>query len=122
MKAGLGERFIALVIDSIILGIVTGVVTAVIGNVGGVIGFLVGVAYQWYFLTQNKGQTPGKLFMGIRVVKANGATLSDADAIVRYIGYYINTFFLFIGWLWAIPDANNQGWHDKLAGTYVVKA
>ena len=122
MKAGLGQRFIALLIDGIILGIVTGVVTAVIGNVGGVVGFLVGVAYQWYFLTRNNGQTPGKSFLGIRVVKANGARLSDADAIIRYIGYYINTFFLFIGWLWAIPDGNNQGWHDKLAGTYVVKA
>ncbi len=122
MKAGLGQRFVALVIDSIILGIIAGVVTALIGNVGGVFGFLVGVAYQWYFLTQNKGQTPGKVFMGIRVVKANGAALTGADAVIRYIGYYINTFFLFIGWLWAIPDANNQGWHDKLAGTYVVKA
>jgi uncharacterized RDD family membrane protein YckC len=121
-KAGIGQRFIALLIDSILLGIVSGIIVAIVGDVGGLGGFLIGVAYQWYFLTQNKGQTPGKVLIGIRVVKANGAPLTAADAIIRYIGYYINTFFIFIGWLWAIWDGNHQGWHDKLAGTYVVKA
>jgi uncharacterized RDD family membrane protein YckC len=28
----------------------------------------------------------------------------------------------FIGWFWAFFDADKQGWHDKLAGTYVVVA
>jgi uncharacterized RDD family membrane protein YckC len=121
-KAGVGQRFIALVIDSILLGIVTGIIVAIVGNIGTVGGFLIGVAYQWYFLTQNKGQTPGKILIGIRVVKTNGAPLTAIDVVIRYIGYYINTFFIFIGWLWAIWDDNHQGWHDKLAGTYVVKA
>jgi uncharacterized RDD family membrane protein YckC len=121
-KAGVGQRFIALVIDSILLGIVTGIIVAIVGNIGTVGGFLIGVAYHWYFLTQNKGQTPGKILIGIRVVKTNGAPLTAIDVVIRYIGYYINTFFIFIGWLWAIWDDNHQGWHDKLAGTYVVKA
>jgi uncharacterized RDD family membrane protein YckC len=42
--------------------------------------------------------------------------------IVRYIGYYINSFIFMLGWIWAIFDSNKQGWHDKLAGTYVVPA
>jgi len=121
-KAGVGQRFIALVIDSILLGIVTGIIVALVGNIGSIGGFLIGVAYQWYFLTQNKGQTPGKVLIGIRVVKTNGNPLTASDVAIRYIGYYINTFFIFIGWLWAIWDDNHQGWHDKLAGTYVVKA
>ncbi|MBI5958914.1 MAG: RDD family protein, partial [Chloroflexi bacterium] len=44
------------------------------------------------------------------------------QAIVRYIGYYINTAFLLLGWIWAIFDDHGEGWHDKLAGTRVEKA
>ncbi|MEP7291175.1 MAG: RDD family protein [Chloroflexota bacterium] len=122
--ASVGTRFIALVIDAIILGVIGWVVGLVLGNAGtgGFIGFLIGIAYQWYFLTQQNGQTPGKKMMGIRVIKVSGEPLQPADVIVRYIGYYINTAIIFLGWIWAFFDANSQGWHDKLAGTYVVQA
>lgn len=47
--------------------------------------------------------------------------MRDADAIVRVIGYYIGGAILLLGFLWALWDPNRQGWHDKLANTYVVK-
>lgn len=123
-KAGLGTRFIALIIDGIVLGIIYWLLAALTGRgeLGGIASFIVGVIYQWYFLTSQNGQTPGKRVMGIRVVKVNGAPLTAADVIIRYIGYYINTAIILLGWIWAIFDANKQGWHDKLAGTYVVIA
>jgi len=123
-KAGVLTRFVALIIDSIILAVVGGIVTAIVGDevLGIGVGFIVGLLYNGYFWTQNNGQTPGKGLMGIRVVKTNGAKLTLVDAALRYVGYYISTFVLFLGWLWAIPDANNQTLHDKLAGTYVVTA
>jgi uncharacterized RDD family membrane protein YckC len=120
--ADLSSRLVALIIDSVILGIVGGIGWAGGRGAGGVVGFLIGVAYQWYFLTQNNGQTLGKSVMGIRVVKINGEPLQATDAIVRYIGYYINTFVFGLGWIWALFDANKQGWHDKLAQTLVVRA
>lgn len=122
--AGVGTRFIALIIDGFILGIITWVIGLVLGNAntGGIFGFVIGVAYQWYFLTQQNGQTPGKKIMGIRVIKVTGQPLQGADAIIRYIGYYINSIVIMIGWVWAIFDENSQGWHDKLAGTYVIRA
>ncbi len=120
--ADTGTRFIALIIDGIILGIITGLLFAGAKNAGGAAGFIVGVAYQWYFLTQQNGQTPGKRVMGIRVIKVSGAPLTFADALIRYIGYYINSVVFMIGWIWALFDKNHQGWHDKLAGTVVVKA
>lgn len=122
--ADVGTRFIALVIDTIIVGVIGGIVGVVLGNTGtgGIVGFLVGIGYQWYFLTQNNGQTPGKRLMGIRVIKVSGEPLTAVDVIVRYVGYFINSFLLMLGWIWAIFDANNQGLHDKLAGTYVVRA
>lgn len=122
--ADIGERFIALIIDNILLSIVSGIVGVGASTFwgGGIFGFILGAAYQWYFLTQQNGQTPGKMIMGLRVIKTDGSVISDADAIMRYIGYLINSPFLALGWLWAFFDPNNQGWHDKIANTYVVKA
>lgn len=121
--ADVGTRLIALIIDAIILGVIGFVVGLVVGssNTGGFVGFLIGVGYQWYFLTTQNGQTPGKKLMNIRVIKVNGEPLTGVDVLVRYIGYFINTAILLLGWIWALFDADNQGWHDKLAGTYVVR-
>jgi len=122
--ADIGERFIALIIDSLILGMVGGMIGAGGGNLifgGSFVGFILGAAYQWYFLTRQNGQTPGKMVMNLRVVKTDGAPISDAEAVLRYVGYLINSPILMLGWIWALIDANNQGWHDKIASTYVVK-
>ncbi|MEO8393802.1 MAG: RDD family protein [Chloroflexota bacterium] len=120
--ADLGTRLVALIIDGFILGLITGLLLGVSRDSGGFLGFLIGLAYQWYFLTQQNGQTPGKRIMGIRVIKVSGAPLQAADVIVRYIGYSVNTIVFGLGWFWALFDKDKQGWHDKLAGTYVVKA
>lgn len=119
--ADVGTRFIAIIIDSVILGVITGILSS-FGNSGYGLSFLAGVAYQWYFLTRNNGQTPGKSLMKIRVIKVDGTPISDTDAILRYIGYIISGFVFFLGYLWAIWDENHQAWHDKIAKTYVVKA
>lgn len=121
--ASIGERALALVIDSMIVSFVGGII-GVGGNAlwgGGVIGFILGAGYQWYFLTQQSGQTPGKMLMNIRVIKTNGTPISDTAAVLRYIGYLINSPILMLGWIWALFDSKNQGWHDKIAATYVVK-
>lgn len=121
--ASIESRLGALIIDSIILGAVAG--AGFLGTrhgAGAGLGFFIGIAYQWFFLTQNNGQTLGKMLMGIRVIKRNGAPLQATDAILRYLGYYLNSAILMLGWLWASWDEDRQGWHDKLAGTIVVKA
>lgn len=122
--ASLLSRLIALIIDNIILWVIGYIVGLVLDEqiLGIGVGFILGMLYNGYFWTQNNGQTPGKSMMGVRVVKTDGGKLNFLDAIIRYVGYYINTFLLLLGWLWAIPDGKNQGLHDKLAGTVVVKA
>lgn len=119
--ADVGTRFFALIIDGIILGVITGIAVGILGNTGNIVSFVVGCGYSWYFLTRNNGQTPGKNLMKIRVVKKDGTPIRDADAIVRYVGYFINSLVMGIGWIWALFDSNRQGWHDKIASTYVVK-
>jgi len=119
--AGTGQRFLALFIDGILLGIVTGILVGAGREAGGVVSFLIGAAYQWFFLTRMKGQTPGKMLMGIRVIKTDGSAISDIEAVLRYVGYYINSAIFMLGWLLAFIDSNNQGLHDKISNTYVVR-
>jgi len=119
--AGKGVRLIALIVDSIIFGIIGGIF-GLNGDLrgGGVGSGAVATLYQGYFLTRHNGQTPGKMLMGIRVIKTDGAQLEGGDAVLRYLGYVIGAAVVFLGFIWAFFDKNNQGWHDKIANTYVV--
>jgi len=128
-KAGFGTRFLAILIDSIGLGIISGLLAGVF-NAGGPgsttassLQTLIGIAYFCYFWsTYGKGQTLGMRALNIRVVKTDGSQLDLMGAFIRYIGLIVSIACLFIGVIWAAFDGNKQGWHDKIAGTYVVKA
>jgi len=120
--ADLGTRLVAIIIDGVILAVIGGVLVGVGRNVGGALSFIIGLGYNWYFWTRNNGQTPGKMLMNIRVVKTDGTPIRDIDALMRYVGYYINSAIFLLGWIWVLSNENRQGWHDKLANTYVVKA
>lgn len=67
--------------------------------------------------------TPGKMLVGVKVVDARtGGRLSPGQAIGRYLAYFVSILPLGLGLLWVAFDARKQGWHDKLAGTVVVRA
>ena len=60
--------------------------------------------------------------LSARVVDATtGNTLTVGQSIVRYLAYFIASLPLFIGYIWVAFDPRKQGWHDKLAGTVVVR-
>ncbi len=66
--------------------------------------------------------TPGKMAIGAEIVDARtGAKPRTTQLIVRYIGYYVSMLPLFLGYIWVAFDRRKQGWHDKLAGTVVVR-
>lgn len=122
--ATISERAIALIIDTLIVSAVGSAIGFGGGGFfgGGIMGFVIGAGYQWYFLTRQNGQTFGKMVMNIQVVKTDGSQISDAEAVLRYVGYSINSALIMLGWVWAMIDNDRQGWHDKIANTYVVKA
>jgi uncharacterized RDD family membrane protein YckC len=66
------------------------------------------------------GQTPGKILLGVRIVGRNGQRISFLQAIIRYLGYLLSVLALFVGFGWILVDNRRQGWHDKLARTFVV--
>lgn len=68
------------------------------------------------------GQTPGKMALRVRVVDAAGRVPGLARAFAReVVGKTVSQVVLFLGFLWIAIDARNQGWHDKIAGTFVVR-
>ncbi|WP_042415296.1 RDD family protein [Comamonas aquatica] len=69
-----------------------------------------------------KKATPGKMAVAAQVVDAQtGATVTVGQAMLRYLGYFIAMLPLGLGIFWIGFDRRKQGWHDKIAGTVVVK-
>jgi len=70
-----------------------------------------------------KSATPGKMLTNLTIVDAKGGGKpSTGQLIGRYLGYYVSMLPLFLGIIWVGIDKRKQGWHDKLAGTVVIKS
>jgi len=66
--------------------------------------------------------TPGKRVIGAEVVDAKTlGPLRPGQAILRYACYYLSLIPLCLGFFWVGFDPRKQGWHDKIAGTLVIK-
>jgi len=69
-----------------------------------------------------KSATPGKMAIRATIVDAKtGLQPSKGQFIRRYFAYYISAIPFGLGFLWIARDPRKQGWHDKLAGTVVVR-
>ena len=69
-----------------------------------------------------KSATPGKMATKLMIVDAKtGGKPSTGQFIGRYLGYYASMIPLFLGIIWVGIDKRKQGWHDKLAGTIVIR-
>ncbi len=79
-----------------------------------VTGYFIGF-WRW------RGQTPGKMTLGIRIVRFNGDGIGWGGAIMRFLVYTISFVPLLIGFVWIGFDTRRQGLHDKLAETYVIR-
>ena len=122
-KIGFLTRTLATIIDFVLLGIIGSLLNGGDPGRGSGLSTLLGVAYFMYFWSSyGHGQTLGDRALSIRVVKTDGSELTLVDALIRYVGLIISCVALFIGVIWVAFDANKQGWHDKIAKTYVVKA
>lgn len=82
--------------------------------------FLLLLAYHIGFWTW-KGTTVGGIICQLRLVRVDGAPLRFVDALVRGLSSIFSLAVLGLGCLWILRDPERQAWHDKIAGTYVVK-
>jgi len=134
--AGFWVRAVASIIDSVLLMIVimpliflfygdsiaTGTEPASMGFMGVFLNYILpAVACMMFW--RYKAATPGKMLMGLKVVSLkDGSELSFGQIVIRYIGYYLSTIVLFLGFVWVAFDKRKQGLHDKISQTTVVKA
>jgi uncharacterized RDD family membrane protein YckC len=69
-----------------------------------------------------KQATPGKMIFEAKIVDAEtGMPASTGQLVGRYFAYTLSTIPLCLGFIWVAFDKRKQGWHDKLAGTVVIK-
>lgn len=72
-------------------------------------------------LTSLFGGSLGKLLTGIKVINQKEQKLSFSRALFRhFIGYKVSAMVFGLGFIWAVPDKNNQTWHDKISNTFVA--
>jgi len=69
-----------------------------------------------------RSATPGKLFLHLTIVDAKtGEKPSTRQFIIRYLAYYVSMIPLFLGIIAVGIDRRKRGFHDRLAGTVVIR-
>ena len=103
--------------DSGFIELLTGATAILLAAVNLVLQFLY---FGW--LWSRSGQSLGKIAMNIRVNRPDGNELPSffRAGLRGSVGYWISGLIFGIGYLWALIDANNQTWHDKIFNTRVV--
>jgi uncharacterized RDD family membrane protein YckC len=76
----------------------------------------------YLYFWQKLQATPGKWLMGYKIVDSKTLQApSRKQYIYRILGFIISALPLSLGFFWIAVSKKNQGWHDHLAGTYVIK-
>lgn len=132
--AGFWPRFLMFIVDTVIMIILFSIGSSLMGlefttaldlaystGIAKWLSILIPAVYIigfWVLL----GATPGKLIFKAKIVDANtGGKASIIKMILRYICYPVSKIFVGLGFIWIGLDSRKQGWHDKIAGTVVVK-
>jgi uncharacterized RDD family membrane protein YckC len=121
---GVGLRFLAYLIDAIIIGVVAAILSFLFRGSPGLSGFLIAIIAFGYFIVMEatQGATLGKMALGLRVVKTNGAPITWTDSIIRNLLRIIDGLFAYLVGailIWTSPLKQRLG--DRVANTVVVR-
>ncbi len=121
VRAGFWRRFGGSLIDGIILSVIDIVLRVIFKGAGGLVSLPVSLVYFTLFVGASRGQSPGMMAQGIRVVSFDGSgSIGYGRALIRWFGGLLSTIPLFLGFFWMLWDKEKQCWHDKLASDVVV--
>lgn len=82
---------------------------------------LVALAGYGALMWKLKGTTVGGIIFNLRVVRTDARDIEWETAIVRALGCFLSLLPAGLGFFWMLFDSNRQTWHDKIAGTIVVR-
>lgn len=133
---GFWVRFLAYILDSLILGVPMFFFGFFFGLFGAATGseeamgasmivlilfsLIVSFVFYIYLPTTSMQATPGKRLMGYKIVNEEGGPITLGQSILRYIGMYLGSLLFYIGFIMIGLSPKKQGLHDLIAKTYVV--
>lgn len=121
---GVGRRFVALLIDGVLLGVVNSIIFLLLRSVPALADTVISIISLVYVFTMEamRGATIGKMLLGLRVVKVDGSPIGWSESIIRNllriidgIGAYLVGAIL----IWTSPQRQRLG--DRVAKTVVVR-
>jgi uncharacterized RDD family membrane protein YckC len=114
-RAGFWIRMAALLLDALLVGILIGLLHHLFN-----LELLVLAAYG-AVMWKLRGSTIGGIVFDLQVVRQDGREIDWATAIVRALGCFLSLAAAGLGFIWIAFDDGKQAWHDKIAGTVVVR-
>jgi uncharacterized RDD family membrane protein YckC/cytoskeletal protein CcmA (bactofilin family) len=114
-RAGFWIRMAALFVDIVLVGFAMSVLHHVVHLHLLVLGAYGAVMWKL------RGSTVGGIIFDLKVVRLDGRVVDWETAIVRALGCFLSLAVAGLGFIWIAFDGANQAWHDKIAGTVVVR-
>ena len=118
--AGFWARFVAIIIDGVIVAVGSGLIGAITHGIGFVFSLVLPWLYEAFMMSSEWQATVGKRAMSIAVTGINGSRISFARATGRHFAKWISFCTLGIGFIMAAFTAKKQALHDMIAETLVV--
>ncbi len=139
--AGFWIRFLARLVDSIIVMVPIFIILGMFGlmstpnyyssgpSPASVVGIFIGslLSLIYFIALDATGGTLGKRIFGLRVINLQKENIGVGRALVRHLVFsligiipFIGWLFVFLGYIWVGIDKHKQGWHDKMAGSFVM--
>jgi uncharacterized RDD family membrane protein YckC len=124
-RAGFWIRIAALGLDAVLIGVVIGFASDLLPRFlkfdHGPGGVLLALALYGAAMWKTKGTTIGGIVCGLKVVRLDDREIDWPTAVVRALSCFLSLFVAGLGFLWVVFDPEKQSWHDKIAGTTVVR-
>lgn len=114
-RAGFWIRMFALLIDIVLVAVVLSFMR------GSDNLFLLALASYGAIMWKLRGSTVGGIICNLEVVRHDGREMDWSTAIVRALSSFLSLIALGLGFIWIAIDTDNRAWHDKIAGTVVVR-
>lgn len=131
--APLSRRFLAGVVDTVVLLVAGALFAALFTLVGGKIQavplnlvIVVFLASFWIFVyfglfSALTLSTPGQSAMGLALRNLEGGSPTRQESLLRAFGYLVSIASFMLGFLWAAMDSDGLAWHDHISGTMLVE-
>lgn len=114
-RAGFWVRMAALLLDILLVGIATNFLNHIFH-----LHILLLAAYG-AVMWKLRGTTVGGIVFDLQVVRLDGRAIDWETAVVRALGCFLSVAVAGLGFFWIAFDDAKQAWHDKIAGTVVVR-